>query len=309
MRSKFSIMSELQHFSLAQMKRIFESNDAMQANNYISHNLAVARNPKVSIFKKEVTGEPHIMTEMRILILKKGWAEPELNLISHHFEAGELIFLGANGVAYIGDVSDDVEGIGISMSDDLFSLAIGNRIPKAFDGHLRDFHLHLEAHDIDFLDQLHHLIYLNTREAGHSPQVTLQLISAFLWYVDYLWNKQEEVSRQSQTREQRLFSDFIQLVNQNADHEHQIEFYASKLYMSPRYMSTLVKKVSGRSAKEWIDNALLTRIKIELTHSDKTAAQIADALNFPNASFFSKYFKRLTGMTPLEYKLQPSDAR
>lgn len=302
-------MSDLQHFSLTQMKRIFEINDAMQANNYISHNLAVARNPKVSIFKKEVAGEPHIMTEMRILILMKGWAEPELNLISHHFEAGELIFLGANGVAYIGNVSDDVEGIGISMSDDLFSMAIGNHIPKAFDGHLRDFHLHLEPHDLSFLDHLHHLIYLNTREEGHSPQVTLQLISSFLWYVDHLWNRHEEVSRQSQTREQRLFSDFIQLVNQNADCEHQIEFYASKLYMSPRYMGTLIKKVSGRSAKEWIDDALLTRIKIELRHSDKSVTQIADLLAFPNASFFCKYFKRLTGMTPMDYKAMPSNSR
>ena len=62
-----------------------------------------------------------------------------------------------------------------------------------------------------------------------------------------------------------------------------------------------MKKVSGKAAKEWIDEAITTRIKVELKHSDKSIAQIAYDLNFPNPSFFSKYFKRMTGMTPHEY--------
>ena len=51
-----------------------------------------------------------------------------------------------------------------------------------------------------------------------------------------------------------------------------------------------------------IDRALITQAKVLLRHSDKSVAQISEDLNFPNPAFFSKYFKRLTAMTPLEYR-------
>ena len=54
------------------------------------------------------------------------------------------------------------------------------------------------------------------------------------------------------------------------------------------------------NAKKWIDLALITRIKVELMHTSKSIVQIADELNFPNPSFFSKYFKRIIGVTPGE---------
>ena len=81
-----------------------------------------------------------------------------------------------------------------------------------------------------------------------------------------------------------------------------IDFYAQRLFLSPRYMSTLVKQVSGKAAKQWIDDAIITRIKVELRHTNKSAAQIADEMNFPNPSFFCKYFKRMTGLTTQDYR-------
>ena len=67
-------------------------------------------------------------------------------------------------------------------------------------------------------------------------------------------------------------------------------------------MSTIIKQVSGKSAKQWIDDALVTRIKIDLKHTDKTVARICDDMNFPNPSFLTKFFKRMTGMTPREFR-------
>jgi AraC-like DNA-binding protein len=72
--------------------------------------------------------------------------------------------------------------------------------------------------------------------------------------------------------------------------------------LTERYLGTVVRQASGITAKEWIDRALVTRIKIELRHTDKSVAQISDEMKFPNPSFFSKYFRRLTGMTPLEFR-------
>ena len=280
------------------------SQNAMLVDNYISENLVISRKINPRIVYKQFRQGPMLMPEMRVLIVTQGWVEPTINLKSYHFEAGQLIYVGRNGIIQAEHASDDVRGIGFSLSDDLFSLAVGSHLPKAFDGHLRDFNFHLTPEEFDFLDRIHDLLYKNSHQPEHDAQVTLSLISSFLWYINQLWRQHEVITRQTQTHEQRIFSDFIQLVNRDAPQQHQVDYYATQLCLAPRYVSTLIRQVSGKPPKEWIDEALLTHIKIELKHTDKTVAQISDDTNFPNPSFFSKFFKRLTGMTPLEYRNQ-----
>lgn len=298
-------MTELRQLSIAQLQELLATSDENLVGNYLSRNLVIARNVSSHIMKGHIASTPTMMPEMRIFLVKQGWATPVLNLIERRFEAGDLIFVGQNGIVQHFGASDDLRGLGISMSSELFALAFGNRIPKAFDGHLRDFQIHLQPEEQEFLDHLHYLLYTHTREESHNSQVTLHLISAFLWYADQLWTRYETSSRQSLSREQQIFTEFIRLVNQHATEQHNVDFYAGRLFLSPRYMSTIVKRVGGKAAKEWIDDAILTRIKIELEHSDKSVARISDEMNFPNPSFFSKYFKRLTGMKPGEYRQSP----
>ena len=295
-------MAELRQLNLTQLKQLVEGNDETAANNYISRNLAVARDIRIGLIKDQLVDQPTLLPEMRILIIKNGWTMPVINMMERRFEAGDLIFLGSNGILQYKDAVPDVQGIGLSISDELFSLAIGNRIPRAFDGHLRDFQIHLEPADLEYLDQLHLMLYRHLKQQDGSSQVTLHLVSALLWYVDHLWSRQEQTDRKNESREQRLFTDFIQLVSEFAPEHPTIEFYASRLCITPRYLSTVVKQASGRSAKQWIDEALVTRIKIDLLHTEKPITRISDDMNFPNQSFFTKFFKRMTGMTPSQFR-------
>ena len=306
-------MAELRHFSLMQLQQLLSGDDgladngsvsqnAMLVDNYISQNLVISRKIEPQIMFEQFKHGPMLMPEMRVLIVTQGWVEPTINLKPCHFEAGQLVFVGRNGIIHLEHASDDVRGIGFSLSDDLFTLAVGSHLPKAFDGHLRDFNFCLSKDEFDFLDRIHYLLYQNMHQPEHDAQVTLSLVSSFLWYINQLWRQHEVIARQTQTHEQRIFSDFIQLVNRDVPRQHQVEYYASQLCLAPRYVSTLIRQVSGKPPKAWIDEALLTHIKIELRHTDKTVAQISDDTNFPNPSFFSKFFKRLTGMTPGEYR-------
>jgi len=295
-------MAQLQQINLTQLKELIAGNDENLANNYISRNLAVARNVRLSLITRQFAYSPTLLPEMRVLLIRQGWSHVTLNMIEHHFETGDLVYLGANGVIQYHEASSDVQAIGLSMSDELFQLAIGNRIPRAFDGHLRDFHLHLEPEAADYYDYLHLLLSLHTMDKDSSSQVTLHLVSALLWYINHVWSRHEQSYRESQTREKRLFTDFIQLVSRHAPERHTIDFYASRLCLTPRYLSTIIAQVSGKSAKQWIDDALVTRIKIDLLHTDKPIAAIADDMNFPSPSFLTKFFKRKTGLTPNQFR-------
>lgn len=72
--------------------------------------------------------------------------------------------------------------------------------------------------------------------------------------------------------------------------------------MCERYLGTLVRKASGVTAKEWIDRAVVTAAKVMLCHTRMPVGEIAYRLHFANDSFFCKYFRRLTGVTPTEFR-------
>ena len=295
-------MENLEHFTLARFKQLLEQQDAQTVQHYISQNFAVARHANAAKFQIAFGHEPVVMDDMRILIVVQGQARPVINLIERHFQAPELVYLGPNGLVQFHEVSPDAQGIGLSISNEFLSLVLGTDIPKAFDGHLRDFHFRLQPDELQLLDRLHLLICESVRLATPNLPGTMRLIAAFLWLVDGLWSSREDEERTALSREQRLFADFMQLVAQHAAHEHHISYYASQLCLSPRYMSSIINKVSGKPAKQWIDEAIIARIMVALRHTDKPVAQIADEMNFANTSFFTKYFKRMTGLTPLQWR-------
>lgn len=295
-------MAEFRQLSLQQLEQLLNEEDGVLTNNYISQGLALARRIEPRIVFKQFSQGPMVLPEMRVLIVRRGWTETTINLQPHRFVAGDLVFVGRNSIVQVERASDDVLGLGFSLSDELFSLAMGGSVPKAFDGHVRDFHFRLSDTDMAFLDRVHELLYENMRSNEHNPRVALHLIGAFLCHIDRLWQRHEATTLGTLSRNQRIFADFLALINREVPAHNQVNYYASQLCLSPRYFSTLIRQVSGKSSKQWIDEAMATHIKIELRYTDKTVAQISDDCNFPNPSFFCKFFKRLTGTSPNAYR-------
>lgn len=96
--------------------------------------------------------------------------------------------------------------------------------------------------------------------------------------------------------------EFISLVRLHHSRHRTIAFYASKLCISPKYLSHIIKESTGKSAADWIDQFVILEAKSLLRFSNKNVQQVAYALNFPTQSAFGKYFKHLTGLSPTEYQ-------
>lgn len=104
------------------------------------------------------------------------------------------------------------------------------------------------------------------------------------------------------SRKEEILSKFIIEVLQNFRSERSVSFYADRLCMTPKHLSAVCKEITSRTASELIDHYVIMEAKIMLTETDLTIQEISTKLNFANQSFFGKYFKHLTGMSPSYFR-------
>ncbi|MCH5221393.1 MAG: AraC family transcriptional regulator [Muribaculaceae bacterium] len=137
-----------------------------------------------------------------------------------------------------------------------------------------------------------------------SRHVVSNLTSALFYQMMIFLYKRIEITDGNSIGPKRssYVHDFIKLVHLYYTKERSVNFYASKLYISPKYLSFLVKEATGRSAAQWIDHFVIMEAKNLLRFSGKNIQQVAYTLNFANQSSFGKYFKHITGMSPTEFQ-------
>lgn len=104
------------------------------------------------------------------------------------------------------------------------------------------------------------------------------------------------------SRQEELYELFIKLLQKNYRTEREIKFYAEQMYITPKYLSALIKKITGKTTRDIIDEYLIAECKAILLSTNLSIQQISCNLNFPSQSVFGKYFKRLTGISPKEYR-------
>ena len=138
--------------------------------------------------------------------------------------------------------------------------------------------------------------------------ITKRLLAAYLYKLgSILYRHRPELQAEAAKplkREEILFKEFIRLVSEHHRKERRVDFYADQLFLSSKHFSTVIKKVSGKTAGQWIDEYVILEAKTLLKYSAMSIQEVAYYMNFPNPSFFGKYFKHHTGLSPSEYKAQ-----
>lgn len=111
-----------------------------------------------------------------------------------------------------------------------------------------------------------------------------------------------EGTNDAKVRPERLSDDFFLLLAEHFKNERSVAFYAEQMHLTPKYLSGQIKQITGKSILEWINETVITEIKVMLKTTDLTVWQISEALNFSNPSAFVQYFKHHVGTTPLKYR-------
>ncbi len=135
----------------------------------------------------------------------------------------------------------------------------------------------------------------------YREEVIRHLFSAYYYGLGYYMHGHQNQSS-SMTSQQEKCEAFMSLVSKNFKTERGIGFYADKLCVSSKYLSTILKQETGMTALEWIEKNVVLYAKSCLSSTSMTVQQISDELDFPSQSVFGKYFKRVEGISPKKYR-------
>ncbi len=165
--------------------------------------------------------------------------------------------------------------------------------------------MHLTEDDVKLLDDYFQLLCRRMRDP--SPvlysNIVRSLVSTMMLEILSMMRRQEpENTVTTGVHRQRLANEFMRLVEQSDGRIRKVDDFANQLNITPKYLSTLLKETMNRRPSEMIHFYTLKAIEHRLRYTDMTMQEIANDLNFPNASFFGKYFKEHAGMTPLDFR-------
>ena len=165
--------------------------------------------------------------------------------------------------------------------------------------------MHLTEDDVKLLDDYFQLLCRRMRDS--SPvlysNIVRSLVSTMMLEILSMMRRQEpENTVTTGVYRQRLANEFMRLVEQSDGRIRKVDDFANQLNITPKYLSTLLKETMNRRPSEMIHFYTLKAIEHRLRYTDMTMQEIANDLNFANASFFGKYFKEHAGMTPMDFR-------
>ena len=165
--------------------------------------------------------------------------------------------------------------------------------------------MHLTEDDVKLLDDYFQLLCRRMRDP--SPvlysNIVRSLVSTMMLEILSMMRRQEpENTVTTGVYRRRLANEFMRLVEQSDGRIRKVDDFANQLNITPKYLSTLLKETMNRRPSEMIHFYTLKAIEHRLRYTDMTMQEIANDLNFANASFFGKYFKEHAGMTPLDFR-------
>ena len=238
------------------------------------------------------------------IICISGKTEGSINLKPYTTNGACLLTILSGQIIEYKSMSEDFTGLFLVMSNKFSDSLMSNaseRLPLAIS--VRDnpvTPLNEESLDgmIKYFDMLKRIIQV--KDHPYRLEVARHLTLAFFYGASIDFH--QSINKKKLTQHETFVENFLKLVQQNFKKERGLEFYANKLCVTSKHMSKIIKETSDKSANDWIDEHVVLEAKALLKSTNKTIEQISDELNFPSQSFFGKYFKRIIGVSPKEYK-------
>lgn len=237
------------------------------------------------------------------IMVFEGTCQAEINLVSYEIKAPALVCVRSMQIMQPSSFSQDFNASVIvtskRFSENLFIFLSSSPIASLANRHpVAPIPRDLVPSFKDFLKSTREI--LSDSSNPYASQALLYQMLVFIFKEGY--KCYEPFKNQALYPQDRISNQFLALVQENFRKERFLDFYAEKLEITPKHLSRTVKKQTGYTAVEWIERFVILESKVLLKSSNLNIQQIADELNFPSQSFFGKYFKKFTGLSPKEFR-------
>ncbi|MBR4388302.1 MAG: helix-turn-helix domain-containing protein [Prevotella sp.] len=219
---------------------------------------------------------------------------------------GQLLLVPAGKLVQPMMISADIDAHALLLTEKILKSALGNQLDiwnKAM--YMKETYIVKETGWLEGVAEYSQKIFPNDKE----PKLYNEMVFAFLRMLLLLLceelmrsNTMFHSSDSSTIHDKVLFNQFLLHLSQQEQKRQKVSFYADKLNITPKYLSTITKRVSGKNPMRWITESVMDDCYRLLTSTDLSVKEISNRLGFPNSSFFGQYFRNEAGMTPMEYR-------
>jgi len=225
---------------------------------------------------------------------------------------GQLLLIPAGKVVQPILVSTDVDAGVLLVSERTLKVVLANQINiwnKAM--YMKEIYVIDQAGWVNGLESYARSIF---NEDGH-PYLRREVLTSFLRTMllmiceELVHHKEmDDVEDESTSHDKEIFNRFLHMLTHQEQKRQRVSFYAGKLNISSKYLSTITKRVSGKNPMRWITESVMQDCYRLLTETDMSVKEISNCLGFPNSSFFGQYFREQAGVTPMTYRARHKKA-
>ncbi len=247
-----------------------------------------------------------IRLETTIIVLTlKGHARISINLKEYDIQPNSLMLITPSSIILKEESSEDLSVLYISSPTKMIRNMPIDKSGLSFFLHIQEHPVTpLKEEEVTLIKRYHSFIKEQTKreKTANLNEIVYHLLTALFYEIGSIIGQRQPEKPVVPTRQQELFGHFLKLLKENYKTNRSVSFYADKLCITPKYLSALSKSITHATAGEWIDRCVILAAKEMLKYTMKPIQEISNELNFPNQSFFGKYFKQHTGLSPKDFR-------
>lgn len=254
------------------------------------------------------TQEPTRLNFILMALCLKGQAKYNIDTKEQTVKAGDLLFISERHIVDNYSASADFECLCIMVSTEFYHGFVQSvqNVSSLLLFSMNNPVVALTPSEVQVFSNYFHTIREKITNTGHHYRENLvkALLLAMFYDMSNVIYRVEQQGKKPQMRADALFSQFIRLLEQNFRSIRRVSWYAEQLFITPKYLSEVVKQTSKRTPSEWIDSYVILEARVLLKTTTMSIKEIADELHFPSQSFLGKYFKEHVGVSPSEFRRQ-----
>lgn len=254
--------------------------------------------------QKKYTNNSRLFDGLLLGFLMQGSMKAQIHFSEYQINAGDIAVLQPQIMIDTKSLSEDAKIITIGLSLD-FITAFPILRKFVMNSQIRwKPIIRLQPEEIKLQNELLEIIqnFYQKKQSANKTEMLQHLVMVLISMISEAYSNLPNNKSSIKNRTHQVIDDFYLLITKFAHQQRGVKFYADKLHLTPQYLSALLKQKTEKSALQWIEQVIILHAKTLLKSTSLSIKEISHKLNFEETSVFCRFFKRIVGISPKNYR-------